>query len=227
VVSRQVFGDASFIVIAAELPERPGWVHTLTPAERAVLAFVGRGMRNAQIAEARGCGVPTVAKQLSALKRKTGCSERLALAGFGRRLRGDGGPGTASPVALTEIAPRAASRAHARKSARSCALTRDDATGIWRALLEGRATLADELDVDGRRLHVLEESGKPARSAALTQREHEVLRLVLARRQNKVIAWELGIATSTVSLRIHAICRKLGASDRSLLLELAELLSPP
>ncbi|HET6318572.1 MAG TPA: LuxR C-terminal-related transcriptional regulator, partial [Chloroflexota bacterium] len=48
----------------------------------------------------------------------------------------------------------------------------------------------------------------------LTERELEVLGLVSAGRSNHQIAGELIVAVGTVKAHVHAICGKLGASNR-------------
>jgi DNA-binding CsgD family transcriptional regulator len=92
-ISRYAIGGVSFIVLSAQAAVKPAWVTRLTPAEQAVLSLVAKGMSNSQMAAARGSGIPTIAKQVAALKRKTGCAERHALARLARRLlRGEASP---------------------------------------------------------------------------------------------------------------------------------------
>jgi DNA-binding CsgD family transcriptional regulator len=50
-----------------------------TAAEREVLALIARGMSNAGVARARGTAQRTVANQIAALLRKTGCGSRREL----------------------------------------------------------------------------------------------------------------------------------------------------
>lgn len=51
----------------------------LTPAEERVLALVGAGLSNAEIARARGTSVRTIANQVASILRKTGRPTRRAL----------------------------------------------------------------------------------------------------------------------------------------------------
>lgn len=51
----------------------------LTPAEERVLALVGAGLSNAEIARARGTSVRTIANQISSILQKTGRPTRRAL----------------------------------------------------------------------------------------------------------------------------------------------------
>jgi DNA-binding NarL/FixJ family response regulator len=217
-VSRYVFGRARFIVIATTAPDSPPWASKLTPAERAVLALLGRGMSNAEIAATRGCGVPTVAKQVSALKQKTACGERIALATLGRRFSRDDAP--------KELGARAALLAHQEGSqtAPGVALTDEHAASLWGGMVEGRWSLADEIDSHGQRLLAVREHDGVARARALSPRERDVLGLLLTGRANKVIAYELGVTASTVSLCIRSILTKTGMRDRAALALLAETL---
>jgi len=54
----------------------------------------------------------------------------------------------------------------------------------------------------------------PQALAELTEREQQVIRLVLAGHTNKVIARELGISPSTVKVHVHAAFRTLGVHSR-------------
>ena len=55
----------------------------------------------------------------------------------------------------------------------------------------------------------------PQQRDALTQREHEVARLVRHGRTNRQIGRELGITERTAEVHVHHIIRKLGASSRA------------
>lgn len=63
----------------------PALPASLSPAERAVALALLEGHSNAEIAEARGTSVRTVANQLASLFRKLGVGSRAeAVAAFGR-----------------------------------------------------------------------------------------------------------------------------------------------
>jgi DNA-binding NarL/FixJ family response regulator len=64
---------------AASSPARELPVAALSPAELEVLHAVRAGLSNAQIAQARGRSVRTVANQVASILRKTGAAGRRAL----------------------------------------------------------------------------------------------------------------------------------------------------
>jgi DNA-binding CsgD family transcriptional regulator len=92
-LSHFALAGTRFVVLSGTTQDEPAWVATLTVAERAVLFHLGRGMTNVEIAAARGCGPPTVAKQIASLKEKSSCTNREELAIQARRLRS----GTSQP----------------------------------------------------------------------------------------------------------------------------------
>jgi two-component system response regulator FixJ len=81
---------------------------------------------------------------------------------------------------------------------------------IQEALAESRARLASGA----------ERAALAARLASLTPREAEVARAVLAGRQNKQIAAELGISLKTVEIHRHNAMDKLGAASAAELVRL-------
>ena len=56
----------------------------------------------------------------------------------------------------------------------------------------------------------------------ITQREEDVLRLIVLRKANKEIAAELGISVGTVKTHVHSLLRKTGAASRRFLALLKE-----
>lgn len=55
----------------------------------------------------------------------------------------------------------------------------------------------------------------PRNPDELTDRESAVMRLVMIGKQNKVIAYEIGLSESTVKVHLRTILRKLGARNRT------------
>lgn len=115
---------------------------------------------------------------------------------------------------------RAAARAVDRARARA---VREPSEGLrlWRALVDGRWSLVDQFDSDGRRLIVARRNDPELRRArALTRRERQVLAFLGQGHANKLIAYELGLPVSTVAGHLAAAARKLGVRTR---VELARL----
>jgi len=104
-------------------------------------------------------------------------------------------------------------------------LRRDDATEslrLWRALVDGRWSLVDHFDSDGRRFVL---ACKNARSdtapRGLTQRERQIVAYAAAGHSNKVIAYDMGISPGTVASILSSAMDKLGVRSR---VELVRLL---
>ena len=68
---------------------------------------------------------------------------------------------------------------------------------------------------------VVAELGPGRRSAALSRREREVLRLIAAGHSNKQIAQTLGITERTVKFHVTSVLNKLGAENRAQAVALA------
>ncbi|MBX3206189.1 MAG: helix-turn-helix transcriptional regulator [Labilithrix sp.] len=92
----------------------------------------------------------------------------------------------------------------------------DLATKRWRPLVVSRWSLLDDFDSDGRRFVVAVENASPTRPPRtdLSEREHQVMTQAHLGHTDKVIAYELGLSTSTVRVLLHRATRKLGASTR-------------
>jgi DNA-binding CsgD family transcriptional regulator len=85
----------------------------------------------------------------------------------------------------------------------------------WQGLVSARWTLVDQLETDGKRYILARENvPSPRAGAGLSQREREVAALAALDRTNKMIAYELGIAHSTVRVLLGRACAKLGVSSR-------------
>ncbi len=85
----------------------------------------------------------------------------------------------------------------------------------WRALVDGRWSLVDHFEADGKR-HVLALENAPDAPdpRALAPEERPVLHYVAMGHANKLIAYELGIPLGTVASRVAGIMRKLGVRTR-------------
>lgn len=152
-----------------------------------------------------------------------------------RRLREAPSLGEAilDPSGRVEHAEDVAKPAAARERLREAALRFDQArvrgeaqdplevTAQWRALVAGRWTLVDEFDRDGRR-YIVARPNRPAPDPLkkLSARETQVVRAAAFGHSNKLIAYELGVAPSTVSACLRRAVTKLGVRDRLELIRL-------
>ena len=139
-----------------------------------------------------------------------------------------------SPDGSLEHATSAAKPASAREALRRAARSMDRARGklrsddtdaaleLWRALVDGRWTLLDHFDSDGRRF-LIAVKNPPAVAAqrGLTARERQVVAYVAGGHSNKLIAYELGVSQGSVAEAIANALSKLGLQSRA---ELARLM---
>ncbi|HET9955706.1 MAG TPA: LuxR C-terminal-related transcriptional regulator [Polyangiaceae bacterium] len=90
----------------------------------------------------------------------------------------------------------------------------------WKALVAGKWSLVDRVEHDGRRYIVARENEPRAPGpAALSERERQILGYAQLGHHNKLIAYELGIAQSTVRVLMSRAMSKLGVRTREELLE--------
>jgi DNA-binding CsgD family transcriptional regulator len=95
----------------------------------------------------------------------------------------------------------------------------DTALACWKTLVQGRWSLVEQLEHDGRR-YILARENEPVAtgSAALTERERQILGYAKLGHDNKLIAYELGISHSTVRVLLSRAAKKLGVRTRAELL---------
>jgi DNA-binding CsgD family transcriptional regulator len=151
--------------------------------------------------------------------------ERASLDGAEAVLDGGGqlqharGPAIAA-AAREALREAAAARDRARSRRRRS--DADTVTSQWRALVAGRWSLVDVFDRDGRR-YVIAQPNAPivAADARLSSREAQVVACAALGHSNKLIAYELGLAPSTVAAHLARAAAKLGAATRADLVRLA------
>jgi DNA-binding CsgD family transcriptional regulator len=103
----------------------------------------------------------------------------------------------------------------------------DRALGEWRALVAGQWSLIDQLEHDGRRYIVARQNEPKANGPeALTERERQVVGYATLGHHNKLIAYELGIAQSTVRVLMARAASKLGVRTREELVSTARGRAP-
>ncbi|HET9930728.1 MAG TPA: helix-turn-helix transcriptional regulator [Polyangiaceae bacterium] len=95
----------------------------------------------------------------------------------------------------------------------------EQALNDWKALVRGKWSLVDRIESDGRRYVVARENEPRAPGpAALSEREKQVLGFARLGHHNKLIAYELGLAQSTVRVLMARARAKLGVETREELL---------
>lgn len=103
----------------------------------------------------------------------------------------------------------------------------DRALGEWRALVAGQWSLIDQHEQDGRRYIVARQNEPRAQGPdALTERERQVVGFATLGHHNKLIAYELGIAQSTVRVLMARAASKLGVRTRGELVSAARRSAP-
>jgi DNA-binding CsgD family transcriptional regulator len=116
---------------------------------------------------------------------------------------------------------RAALREAALRIDRARSTDANEALGFWRALVEGRWSLVDRFDSDGRRLFVARRNDPAHRlHHALSEMESKVVAILALGHSQKLCAYELGRAESSVSELAASAMVKLGVRTRTELVEL-------
>jgi DNA-binding CsgD family transcriptional regulator len=91
----------------------------------------------------------------------------------------------------------------------------DEALGKWKALVGGRWSLVDHIEENGRRYIVARQNDPVAPGPdSLTAREKQVIGYARLGHHNKLIAYDLGIADSTVRVLLARAAAKLGVRSR-------------
>lgn len=123
----------------------------------------------------------------------------------------DGTPGAVA--ARDELARAAKDMDRARGKLRR--VDPDEASSLWRALVRGEWSLVEWFDHDGKRFLLAQSHAVPvAGRKALTKREREVVACAAMGHSNKLIAYDLGLSTGTVSVLLTRAAKKLGVSGR-------------
>lgn len=92
---------------------------------------------------------------------------------------------------------------------------------FWRAMVDGRWTLVERVDTDGKRL-VIAKRNQPTgvAHAALSPKERAILERAALGGSVRYVAYELGLPESTVSEALARAMKKLGVRSRAELVEL-------
>jgi DNA-binding CsgD family transcriptional regulator len=91
----------------------------------------------------------------------------------------------------------------------------EEALKIWKALVQGRWSMVDWFDTDGRRFVLaLANSPHVTDPRGLTERESQVVAYAVLGQTNKMIAYRLGLSNSRVSMVLRSAMRKLNVQTR-------------
>jgi DNA-binding CsgD family transcriptional regulator len=95
---------------------------------------------------------------------------------------------------------------------------------LWRALIAGRWSIVDHVENDGKRFVLARRNQPDVREpAALTRRERQVAAYAALGHSNKLIAYELGLSSTTIATHLARALEKLGLDSRR---ELVQVLGP-
>lgn len=101
----------------------------------------------------------------------------------------------------------------------------DGALEAWTALVDGKWSLVDRFESDGKRFVVaLPNAPASPDPRALAPSDRPILQYVAKGWSNKLVAYTLGIPEGTVATAVARISRRLGARSRADLIELAQTL---
>jgi DNA-binding CsgD family transcriptional regulator len=104
----------------------------------------------------------------------------------------------------------------------------DEALTLWEGLVNGRWSLVDHVESDGRRVVLVRRNEPGAHDPkALSATERDVLAYAALGHSNKHVAYMLGLAPTTVSTHLKKAMRKLGLQTRRELITLLGTLARP
>ena len=99
-----------------------------------------------------------------------------------------------------------------------------EAAELWKGLVEGRWSLVDQVESDGRRFILARRNDLGLQDPlVLTQQERDVLGCIAVGHSNKYVAYQLGLGPSTVAEHLRRGLAKLGLHSRR---EVIGLLGP-
>jgi DNA-binding NarL/FixJ family response regulator len=209
-------GVMDFLSIAATDPDGVGCL-VGAPLPRVVSVRRREGALWSRIAAHLAAGVRLRRRSAAALAGDASVGAEAILSPKGDVAHAEAPAQSADALDALKAATRQIDRARGR-------LRRTDPEGAieaWGALVSGRWSLVDHFDHDGRR-YVVAKKNDPdvgASRASLTRREQQTLAYAAMGHSNKLIAYELGLATSTVAVHLSSAAKKLGVSSRVTLIE--------
>lgn len=228
---RRVFARGPVVKVTERIaPNDPSWVAVLDEGYREIVGCVCRDTSNlgAFIAfhQTRELTLtPLERRRLSRVSAHVATALRLrsrqrkteaVLGGDGKLLDASGPARRSEQREALQRAARALDRAWARASYEP-----EACLAVWHALIDGRWTLHERFESDGRRFWVaLENAPTDAQAHKLTERESAVVGLVAVGHAQKLVAYELGLSEALISNSIKSALHKLGARSRAELVAL-------
>jgi DNA-binding CsgD family transcriptional regulator len=153
-----------------------------------------------------------------------GGGQRDAVEGADAVLSGDGRVQHAerdARSAESRAALREAVRRMERARLRSTRADAETALGLWRAMVDGRWSLLERFESGGRRILVARRNDPASRpSHALSELERKAVALLAVGHSQKLCAYELGRAESTIHEVAASAMKKMGVRSRAALVEL-------
>ncbi len=132
------------------------------------------------------------------------------LTGSGRLLHAEGEATGDEAIRELGESARSIDRARSQKSGRD-----EHALAVWRGLVDGRWSLVESFDTDGKRFLLAHRNPEDVRDPrGLSTMESRVIGLVVRGYADKLVAYHLGISEGTVSSHLGRAMRKLGISSR-------------
>lgn len=210
------------------------------PVARAALSAVGAAdfvLLNAVDADFRGAVVGWTVPTETSLSTHPRYARLAAHIATGRRLKAsiEEVEAVLAPdgTVLHAELPAQGARDRLREAARAIDRARlsgtdpDEALELWSGLVDGRWSLVDRFESDGRRLLVARRND-PRRidPRALTAMERAVLPYAAMGHPNKVIAYELGLSETSVANHVASVVEKLGLPSRAALASVLASLFP-
>lgn len=120
---------------------------------------------------------------------------------------------TQTIAARADLATAAKSMDRARGKLRK--IDPEAASALWQAMVRGQWSLVDWVDHDGKRfLLAYDNPIETAPQQGLTERERQVVACAAMGHSNKLIAYDLGLSTGSVSAILSRAAKKLGVSSR-------------
>lgn len=106
--------------------------------------------------------------------------------------------------------------------------TFDERCSLWPALVDGRWSIIESVESDGKRsLLLCQNAPRTAAVRALSLRERAVVQRAVLGHPFKFIGYDLGLPVSTVSVVLKQALRKLGVASRTELIRLFNHVAPP